>query len=238
MTDDRSSAATVLLAVTVGIGGYLAVLAWAIVLLTFARSIAAPIDPIERQAINAAALALGTLLAVRVYLVATDRTATFLDMGRPTTRQAILGVATIPVLFGVGMLLGELGISPAEHGLEAAVRAGGLPVAVVLAVTSVLVVGPAEELLYRNLVQKTLAERFSTPAAIAGASAIFAAAHTTAYWGGDLGAFLSALGIVFALSAILGWVYAITDRVMVPAIAHGGYDAVVFLLIAVDPLAV
>jgi len=238
MTDDRSPLETVILAVTVGIGGYLAVLAWAIVLLTFARSVAAPIDPIERQVVNAAALALGTLLAVRVYLVTTGRTTAYLDLDVPAGRQVALAVAAIPALFGLGALLGHLGVDPAEHGLEAAVRDGGLPVATAMAATSILVVGPAEELLYRNLVQKTLAERFSTPAAVAGASAVFAAVHTTAYWGGAVAPFVSALAVVFVLSVVLGTIYAATDRVAVPAIAHGGYDAVVFFLIAVDPIAV
>lgn len=238
MTDRRDRFETLFVATSLGFGGYLAVVVWAVVLLALARSVTPPIDAIERHAVNTAALALGTLMAVRVYLTWSDRTTAFLDLDRPTPREVGVAVVAIPVLWGVGVLAGVLGVAPAEHGLVDAVRTGGLPVAATVAVTSLVVVGPAEELLYRNLVQKTVAEQFSTPSAIVVASAIFAAVHTTAFWTGAAIPLLSALALVFTLSLVLGTLYALTGRVFVAAIAHGGYDAVVFLLLVADPPAV
>lgn len=238
MTSDRSPYETTILAVSTGVGGYLAVLLWSIVLLSFATTLGGPVDILDRQLINAGALLLGTLLAIRVYLAHTERSLSFLDIGRPTLRELGIAVGTIPVLFGISVVAGELGVQTAEHGLESAVRDGGLTVGVVLALSSILVVGPTEELLYRNLVQKTFVESFSTTTAILAASVVFAVVHTTAYWTNAVPEFLSALGMVFVLSIVLGAAYAYTDRVIVPAIAHGGYDAVTFLFIATDFFAV
>lgn len=238
MTSDRTPVETVLIAASTGVGGYLAVLLWAIVLRSFATALGGPVDIIDRQLINAGALLLGTMLALRVYLAYTDRTLDYLDIGRPTLRDGAIAVGAVPVLFGISIVAGALGVETAEHGLESAVRDGGIWVGVVLAVSSVVVVGPAEELLYRNLVQKTLADRFSTTTAVVGASVVFAVVHTSAYWSTSITGLLSAVGMVFVLSLVLGATYAYTDRLVVPAIAHGGYDAVVFLLIASDSYAV
>lgn len=238
MTVDRTRFETIVLAATTGIGGYVAVLLWSIVLISLGTSLSGDLDIIERQVVNAGALLLGTLLAIRVYLAYTDRSLAYLDLAVPTGRDTMIAVLGIPVLFGISIVAGELGVETAEHGLESAVRAGGLSVGVVLAVSSVLVVGPAEELLYRNLVQKTLAEQFRTSTAILGASVVFAVVHTTAYWSSSTVGFLSALGMVFVLSVVLGATYAYTERIVVPAVVHGGYDAVVFILLASDAFAV
>lgn len=238
MTDQRTRFETLATGVGIGFAGYLAIVAWAVVLLAIAQSLTGPIDAVERHAINTAALALGTVLVIRVYLTRSGRGTAYLDLGWPTPRELGAAVATVPVLFGVAVLAGALGVTPAEHGLEDAVRGGGVAVAVPIAVSSILVVGPAEELLYRNLVQKILTDRFHTVTAILVASLVFAVVHTTAYWTGSPIEVASALGLVFVLSVLLGTLYAVTDRVVVPALAHGGYDAVVFLLIALDPFAV
>lgn len=238
MTRSWDRLATLSTGVGIGLAGYLAVVAWAMVLLVVARSLTGSIDALERHAINTAAIALGTVLVVRVYLTRSGRGVAFLDLDWPSRRGLGAAIAAIPILFAVTVLAGALGVSPAEHGLESAVRGGGLAVAVPIAVSSIVVVGPAEELLYRNLVQKVLAERFHHATAIVVASLVFAVVHTTAYWTGAPTAVVSALGLVFVLSLLLGTLYALTGRVLVPALAHGGYDAAVFILIALDPLAV
>jgi len=57
---------------------------------------------------------------------------------------------------------------------------------------------------------------------------IFARIHITAYAGGSPAQVVGSLGIVFTLSVLLGWIYARTEKLLVPALVHGVYNAIQF----------
>lgn len=102
----------------------------------------------------------------------------------------------------------------------------------VLVPLSVLVIGPAEELLFRGVIQKYLYGSFSRRGAIAVSSLAFAAVHApTAYVATpDPAAVLVTLASIFLISFGLGWLYARTDSLVVPIVAHGLYDAFAFAI--------
>lgn len=213
-------------AAAVGIGAYVLVVLWAVILVSL---LGTPTGIAERQVLNGAALVLATLLTTRVYLAWSGLGRDFLDISWPDRRT--LGWATLGLvaLIALSFTVSALGVPTAEHGLTDRVRAAGLSALWVLVPISLLVVGPAEELVYRNLVQKTLARGMGVLPAVLGASAIFAIAHFPAYASPDLQATLGSLVVVFALSCILGAIYARTRNLPAVALLHGAYDVVAFV---------
>lgn len=103
---------------------------------------------------------------------------------------------------------------------------------------SVLLIGPGEELLFRGVVQRTLSEAFHPAVAVLGASALFAGAHVVALQGSLVGT-LVVVAILFVPGTVFGAVYERSGNLVVPALAHGAYDAVllglVYLAVTVGP---
>lgn len=94
-----------------------------------------------------------------------------------------------------------------------------------LVVVAIFVIGPAEELLFRGVVQNYLKRAFSPWPAIVLASVFFAAIHAAALSGSLLGV-LGVVGALTVVSIVLGYVYEATGNLAVPALVHGLYDAV------------
>lgn len=94
----------------------------------------------------------------------------------------------------------------------------------VMAVLSVLVVGPAEELLFRGVIQRSLREAFGAAAAIGIATAVFAAIHLPNYTGPWVSRF-AAVALLVLPALVFGALYEYTGNVVVPAIVHGLYNA-------------
>lgn len=92
------------------------------------------------------------------------------------------------------------------------------------AALSVLVIAPAEELLFRGAIQRRLARAFGARGAIIGASLLFAAPHAFNFAGGYLTG-LFAAGTLFVVSLAWGWAYDRTDNLLVPILIHGLYNA-------------
>lgn len=149
---------------------------------------------------------------------------------RPTRKH--LGWAALAVL---GMLVINVGGQALASlaGLEAApssitLLVGETPeLLLVFAAVALLLNGPAEELLFRGAVQGRLRQAFGPAAAIVGASVLFASIHLFAVVGA-LGAGLVSVALIFGISLALGALYEYTGNVVVPALAHGVYNAVLF----------
>jgi hypothetical protein len=93
-----------------------------------------------------------------------------------------------------------------------------------VALLSILLVGPAEELLFRGAVQGRLRRAFGPAGAIVGASLLFGSIHALAVVG-TLGATLVSVGLISVVSLVLGYVYERTGNLVVPALVHGFYNA-------------
>lgn len=96
-------------------------------------------------------------------------------------------------------------------------------------VVSLLIVGPIEELLFRGVVQGLLRKAFDAWPAILLASLIFGLIHFPAVQGTTEEALLYS-GVAALLGVLLGYVYERTGNILVPAIAHGVYNATLFAI--------
>ncbi|MBV0924303.1 CPBP family intramembrane metalloprotease [Halomicroarcula limicola] len=101
-------------------------------------------------------------------------------------------------------------------------------VALGLAALSVVLVAPAEELLFRGAIQGRLRESFGPAAAVGLASLVFGSTHLLNYTGSVVGA-LGGVAIVTVGGVIFGTIYERTGNLLVPVVAHGGYNAVLLV---------
>ena len=171
------------------------------------------------------------------FLVRTGRGLEYVDLRMPDLRDLAYIVAGVPALFGLLFILSLtaelLGLPAAEASIAEPAREGNPEILLIMIPLSFLLVGPAEELIYRNVVQKYLYGAFSRPSAIVVASVIFAAAHIFTYLDQNAVATLVSLSIVFGLSLVLGVIYERTENLVVPAFVHGAYNAALFALLYV-----
>lgn len=210
--------------------GVLATLLWAepFFALTHVLYGRSPTD-LESLLLNPPVLGLGMVTGSILYVKLADRDRSFFDLRLPTLRDWKYVAAGVAGLLGVvvlaSLLFYLLDVTVADHGTIEETRAADFEVAALLAVMMVVFVGPGEELLFRNVVQKRLSEAFAPGGAIILASVPFALLHFSAYPTGTAVEVGLALGLTFALSLVLGWIYHRTGSVVVPALAHGLYNA-------------
>jgi len=186
----------------------------------------------ERASVTLVAQYTGTLAVAVVYLQETGWSMSRLRLSRPTVRDVVLVVVGVVALFAVltatTTVLEQLGEPVTEHsivGLAEDNPAMLLP----LIPLSVLVTGPVEELLYRGVVHTRLVEAFTTGATVLIAAVVFMIVHLPAYYlGPGGGSVVSSLAVVFVLGALLGALYEYSGNLLVPALAHGVYNAVTF----------
>jgi len=212
-----------------GLSGLLAISIWFSILL----GIFDGLGPVVQQGVSAVALGLGTGTIAVFYLLGQGKGLSYLDFRIPDRRDLLYVVAGSMALLGlqiaVGVALTQAGVNTADHSVEQAARQGNPDILLALIPAAWLLIGPGEELLYRNIIQKSLYETFSKRGAVVVASAIFALAHGLAYaTTASLVATAAALGVIFLLSLVLGFVYLRTGNTTVPALVHGTFDAVLF----------
>lgn len=144
----------------------------------------------------------------------------------PSGRE--LGIAVGGTLLAVGVaailsaVVSALGLLPDSIIGEAATR--DRRVLLGLAVISLFVVAPAEEFLFRGVVQGRLRDSFGPVGAVAGASLLFGSIHLANYTGSVETVLAGAL-LVATTGLVLGGLYEYTDNLAVPVIAHGLYNA-------------
>ncbi len=235
---DRTKAAAIVTGV--GFGGLILMFIWSQILLLILVVITGDFDPPLDQllVVSNVALGLGMGTMAGIYLLLADRTRSFIDLRIPGLRDIAWTFVGIGGLFAaliiVGIILQLIGTPPAEHGLVENIRAEGDPnvVLYILIPSAILIIGPGEELLFRNIVQKSLYDYFSRPAAIILASLVFAVAHIPAYWAGA--GTITAVIVISVLSLVLGAIYAKTENIIVPAVIHGLYNAILFGVLYIE----
>jgi len=98
-----------------------------------------------------------------------------------------------------------------------------------LAFLSVILVAPAEELLFRGAIQGRLRQRFGPIPSIVTASILFGALHLGNYTGALLPIIMGAV-LITVVSLILGALYDRTDNLVVPITVHAIYNVVLLLI--------
>lgn len=177
---------------------------------------------------------LGFVAAALVFLRATSRGVDFLRIRMPDARAlgvVVGGTVALFVFRLVAILAAQaLGLPLAGNSVTQLAEEGYLTTLLLLVPLSILVVGPAEELLFRGIIQRYLDDALSTAPAVVLTSVLFALVHvpTTIVATPDAVAVSVTLVILFGLSLILGYLYVWTDNLVVPVLVHGLYDALLF----------
>lgn len=181
-------------------------------------------------------LAFGTATLAIIYFRYTDHDTSFIDLRKPSLAELGIGLGSALVLLaaslGIEQGFGLLGIQGSEHAIYKLATSESSNISpsffLLYIPISILIIGPAEEFAYRNIIQKRLYDAFTKPQAILVTSLVFASIHLPAYLTSTLGAAAITLTTVLALSLVLGYIYAKTENLVVPAIAHGVYNAILF----------
>jgi membrane protease YdiL (CAAX protease family) len=214
-----------------GFSGLLAISVWASILLVLAGGQSVGI--MVQTGLSIVSLGLGTGTVAFLFLAGKGLGRSFLDFKIPTRSDlgyTAAGIVAIFVLmFLLSFLLTQLGVQTASHSVEQTAKNGNPAVLLLFIPLSWLVIGPCEELLYRNIIQKSLYDSFSDYGAVVVASIVFALAHVLAYATGSTPLELAGtLLVIFFLSLVLGTVYLKTENLTASALVHGTFDAIVF----------
>ncbi|WP_135853418.1 CPBP family intramembrane glutamic endopeptidase [Halorussus salinus] len=179
---------------------------------------------------------LGFVAAGLVFLRATGNSLDFFRIRIPDLRALGVVVAGTVALFAYRLAaiaaVQALGLPLAGNSVTQLAEEGVLATLLVLVPLSVLVVGPAEEFLFRGVIQPYLDGAFSRGPAVVLTSVLFALVHLPTTWIAtpDPLAVSVTLVVLFGLSILLGYLYVWTDNLVVPVLVHGFYDALLFAL--------
>lgn len=199
------------------------------------RAAVGNIGPLVEMFMQLLGMAIGTSMTVLTFFSFTGHNSAYLDVELPDREDmklAAAGLVAVLLAYVLVIALFQLiGVETHEHSSRSMLVNGGLPLFAMMLIASWVVIGPCEELLYRNLVQKWLYNEFSTASAVAISSALFASAHIFAYGGFSSGPAILLVGI---LSVLLGGAYALTENLTVPIFIHGTYNAIQFMLLYVE----
>ncbi len=189
------------------------------------------LSQVQLTALSQVSMAISTAIVAVGYLRLSGKDLSFIDLRMPTKRDVGWVVGGIVVLFGtlygISLFLQLVGVENADHGTTEQ-AAQNPEILLVLVPAAILIIGPFEELLYRNVIQKSLYDVFSRGGAIVVGSVIFASVHTLAYGTAGIGAVVASLGVIFGLSLVLATIYERTENLLVPAAVHGVYNALLF----------
>lgn len=222
-----------LIAASVAVSGILSIAFWTVTLRMVAVQSVGEVTPVYSIAISNVSVGLGGLLTAVVYFTLSDDEWAYIDVSVPRLSQAKDGLfallAVVLGVYAVGEVSRYAGVESASHSLVDTVAESGNPeILLWLAVLAFLVVGPAEELVYRNIVQKRLYTNFSGGTAVVVSSMMFALVHFPSYLNGTGGQTLSSLATIFVVALPLGWVFLKTSNLFYPTAVHGAYNAFVY----------
>lgn len=154
----------------------------------------------------------------------------FFGVGPPTGRDVrwiLLGFsALVAVLVGFDVLLSQLGLEPADN---VAVERGMEDPRLFLYFIPVVLLfnAPAEELLFRGLVQGLFRRAYGVVPGILAASLIFGLVHYLALV--NTGSRVAYVGIAVLSGLVLGALYEYTDNLLVPVVVHAFWNILVYV---------
>jgi len=159
---------------------------------------------------------------------------------RPTARDLALAVGGVFAILAAAMVMGVVvqaiasvvetlfGVT-VEQGQNAVITEGRKNPVVFLWMVPVALffVGPAEELLFRGVVQGLLKQSLGLVPGLLAASGLFGIGHYLAISSGSAWTYLLVAG---GLGVVLGVLYEYTENIVVPALTHGLWNAGLFVL--------
>lgn len=175
----------------------------------------------------------GMAAVVVGYLLLADRR-DYLDISMPTRADLRIVILVTSGLLAAWLAVTvgarRLGLPFAEHALGGT-ASGPAQLAAIVALV-LLVNAPAEEALFRNVVQKRLGEALSRRGAMAVATLAFGVVHVPAYAGAGAAAAVVPLALVTVAGAGFAVVYDRTENLPAAALCHGLYNAAQLTVVA------
>jgi membrane protease YdiL (CAAX protease family) len=201
----------------------------AIVSLSLSLGFARGSDTVSLLVVSSIGQFVGFYVAVWWYMTRVGGVADLVSARLPSLRDVGWAIAALVALFVTNVVLGELLV---QFGLEAAQnavieRGRRTPeLFVYLIPVTILFVAPAEELLFRGVVQGLLRRAAGVGPAILGSSLLFGFAHYLAL--GGSGSRVATIAVIVILGLLLGLVYELSENLAVPIAVHAGWNVVVF----------
>lgn len=188
------------------------------------------VDPTLTATLVVTAQAVGFALTAVGYLVYHRRGFRYVRLRLPSLRAVVFGIVALAGLVAAVVLVNLL---LRTFGLVRGPRHGIIGYALIepqvllrFAALSVLLVAPAEELLFRGVIQTRLVEAYGPATGIVLTSGIFALAHVPSY---GTTAVLGVVAALFLLGIVFGYLYEVTDNLLAPVLVHGVYNAGLFV---------
>jgi len=184
--------------------------------------------------INLLSIVLGAITFGAIVFHYSDKDIEYIDLSIPDRRDRIIIVlGTVALLLSIylmSIVTSVFETTSSEHTMRVASRGVINPnFALMLVPLSFLAIAPAEEFIFRNVVQKWLYSDFTKIGAVFLASVVFTLVHIPAYATGTVAQLLLSLLHVMMLSVILGSAYAWSENLMMPILLHGAYNAAIYL---------
>lgn len=173
-------------------------------------------------AVSGAISVVTLLVTTAAFLYATGRERSYVDLGRSsiTPRAVAVGLGAGGVLVAVQRLLTAVAAEAGITVASADYATGTLAELAAVVATAVVLVPAAEELFYRNLLQKYLAETLPAAVAVGVTAVAFASAHTFNFLGQPLPEIGAAVSVITVQGVLLGAVYHRTENLLVSISAH------------------
>ena len=194
-----------------------------------------PFPPTLESAILTFCSGIGLVIIAGLYLRVNGFNFGYIDIRMLSLRDlgmTLLGVFVLMAgIMAISFILTILGVESAQHGIMDRASENNNPELLLAFIPlSLLVIGPTEELVFRNVVQKSLYERFDRQYAVVIAGVLFALVHFPAYLTSTLQAATSSVFVILVLSLILGEWYRRTENLTVTILVHGIFNALQFSL--------
>jgi uncharacterized protein len=180
----------------------------------------------------------GLALTVGVlFLYLSGRGVAYFDV-RPLTRRGV-GYAVAGVLIhlvaevGIGIANSLFGLTASGSDSVALILSGGTATIAAGFLLIVFFAVPAEELFYRNIIQKRLEEGFPSSVAVVLAATLFALSHVPTYYSSNPILMASPFASNLVGGLVYGSIYTRTKNIVPAVLAHALYNTIGFGLAVV-----
>jgi len=136
-------------------------------------------------------------------------------------------VGLLAVLATITTIASQFGFQPSTNTVETLGRANP-PLLLFLALNALVLNGPAEEFLFRGIVQGLFRDAYGILPGVVLSAGVFGVVHYLALSGGNIA---YTLVVITTLGAVLGALYEWSDNLVVPSVVHGLFNAAQFIVL-------
>lgn len=182
--------------------------------------------------VSQAASFVGIAITAYFYLIQSGRGDSYIDIDAGSVDAQFVGVVSLAIAVSLALTVvfslvtSALGVSAAVNPVGVSAAQSGLPV-VLFAAIVLFFNAPAEELLFRNVIQKRLQMESDVVISLMLTSLIFVILHipTQVADGVGIGTGVSMM-LLFVVSTLFGVTYHLTGSLFAPLLTHAAYNLI------------